>query len=554
MTAAPQAPEVIPTAPVTTTGSTANSDTGVIPVTEGIPLVTGATQAADNQNAALNQKSPDPSAVNVVPASREMSDVVQRDDNDHIPAGGVVPAAPAESKSKFAKLKSKLRAKKEQIGLGNKLINTGFSFAKTGVGSEKQNYVNVRVEDYEDHLPKDLPEEEKSEKVNAFRKLTNKCADKEYFNWDRLAVPAVSTLLGGYGTFNAIKGAKRKWQDHNKKMENASVGGSRWDSALSGFDAANSTVSAITSTWNTGLNTAKLIGGIGFAAGGGAGWDHFLSGVGSVASVSGRYVVPGINIATGAVDIATGAAQWHRSRMAMKELDKSKNELRKMVPTARPVVDGADPQPVGQKKDQQKMKDIMKQGRRVAKLNKGSEIFKTAQGVTSFASAVTTITGAGAPVGAALTGVSATLSAAKFAFEHGYKRRIQKKALAKEYHIDWDQELKDVEAMIHEYNPNFDVMDKYKRAIILRAHGHGDDKTELGELTNLKSSFQAVTKKRAKYLMNTAKQEGTPRGPASYQEIAEKVILGMGIHKRGPIGQESFVDGAEELLAEKLGA
>ena len=181
----------------------------------------------------------------------------------------------------------------------------------------------------------------------------------------------------------------------------------------------------------------------------------------------------------------------------------------------------------------------MNQGNRTSKLKIGSGLFKVAESGLSIGSAAATMTGAGAPVGAALSAASAAVSVAKFAFEHGYKRRMQKKALAKEYNIDWDQEMIDVETMIHKYNPNYDISDAHKREIILKARGTSK---------SMKKAYTKVSEKRAAYLINTANQTVDPKAGPEYQNVATLVIQGMGIHKVG----RTFAEGAVKLLAKKL--
>ena len=159
---------------------------------------------------------------------------------------------------------------------------------------------------------------------------------------------------------------------------------------------------------------------------------------------------------------------------------------------------------------------------------------KAAAGSAQVAAGVATLAG-GAPVAAAFQGAAAILSIAKVAFERGFKHHMRKKVVGTYYNINWSDEMNAVRAMIRTYNSSFNLRDKDVREIILKAHGSQD--------TTRTAAFKGINRKRAKFLIDTANNDGHV-----YQNVAGMVVEAMGIHKVG----NSFTDGAIDLLAEKL--
>ena len=114
---------------------------------------------------------------------------------------------------------------------------------------------------------------------------------------------------------------------------------------------------------------------------------------------------------------------------------------------------------------------------------------------------------------------------------------MRKSVVAKELDIDWYTEMEDVRKMIHKYNPNFNMRDKYVREVILKAHGSGQAATRT-------AAYKQIKLKRANYLIEKAEKTGD-----TYQKTAEMIITAMGVTKTGT----KYPKGAAELLAEKLG-
>lgn len=102
--------------------------------------------------------------------------------------------------------------------------------------------------------------------------------------------------------------------------------------------------------------------------------------------------------------------------------------------------------------------------------------------------------------------------------------------------------MKAVMKMVHSYNNNYNMRDKYIREIILKAHGSGEAATRT-------EAYKQIRLKRAAYLINTAEQSEDPKASAKYKKTAEMVISAMGVTKRGG----RYANGAKALLAEKLG-
>ena len=240
--------------------------------------------------------------------------------------------------------------------------------------------------------------------------------------------------------------------------------------------------------------------------------------------------IPGLSVATGGFSALSGGIQTFRGGKSWYNLNQQINAIN--TPAMRAQAAAANQ---GGITDQQKLLQIMNQGKRVAKINTASGVMKTISGGLTAAGGIATLSGAAAPIGLALSALGGAVSAFKFAFEKFKKRSLRADVVGEEYGIDWKKEMKDVRTMVDHYNDKMSLRDKDVREIILKAHNAaGKTRTE---------SFAAIKKNRARYLLDHVRNN-TP-----FAAIASAVIEALGVHKRGG----SFAAGAEDLLAEKLG-
>ena len=240
--------------------------------------------------------------------------------------------------------------------------------------------------------------------------------------------------------------------------------------------------------------------------------------------------IPGLSVATGGFSALSGGIQTFRGGKSWYNLNQQINAIN--TPAMRAQAAAANQ---GGITDQQKLLQIMNQGKRVAKINTASGVMKTISGGLTAAGGIATLSGAAAPIGLALSALGGAVSAFKFAFEKFKKRSLRADVVGEEYGIDWKKEMKDVRTMGDHYNDKMSLRDKDVREIILKAHNAaGKTRTE---------SFAAIKKNRARYLLDHVRNN-TP-----FAAIASAVIEALGVHKRGG----SFAAGAEDLLAEKLG-
>lgn len=190
-----------------------------------------------------------------------------------------------------------------------------------------------------------------------------------------------------------------------------------------------------------------------------------------------------------------------------------------------------------QRADQEKLQQIFDQAKTVQKINTASGWMKSAAGALSAAGGICTVSGAGAPIGLGLGVLSAALSAFRFGYEKLRKRSMRHNVAGEEFGINRKKEMDDVKNMVAVYNFKMRLRDMEIREIILKAHGSAE--------TTRTDAFKAITKKRAKYLLDTA----DPQNHSPFAGVAAAVIEAMGVHKVG----NSFANGALDLLAAKLG-
>ena len=352
---------------------------------------------------------------------------------------------------------------------------------------------------------------------------------RAYTDW---VAPSINLGLGIYGMGTSAMGMVHGMNETARKAQNVKAGASHADWIQSGLDTIGSAGSFMSSAWSTWQSGAQLLSHWK--------WLNSFEKVGNYLNKStfghAKEAIPGLSIATGSISAATGTMEAIRGRMTRSELHNAEKEMKKAGREA--PVDPNAPAPVpGVKTDQQKLKDIMTQGHQAAKFHMWSGGLKAAAGGLSAAGGIASLTGA-APVAAAFQGTAALVNIAKFAFDRAYTAHMRKTVVASELNIDWDQEMKDVMTMVHSYNSEYNMRDKYIREIILKAHGSGEAATRT-------AAYKQIKLKRANYLIDMAENPGT------YQQTAKLVIKAMGVYL--PDGQTKYPSGARELLAEKLG-
>lgn len=357
----------------------------------------------------------------------------------------------------------------------------------------------------------------------------------DYGKWLNIGFPFMDTALSGYGLGMNIVNFKRGWQNTSRARENQAAGASSADAWQSGIDTASQAVSGLGNAWKTlaGFNKLHSLS----SSYAGTGWAKGIAGVHKFVSAGEpASILPWVGIFTGAASATTGTMQAIRGRMTRSELHDAERKMKNVAPDP----NAAAPVP-GRKTDQQKLQDIMEQGHHIAKLNMWSGGLKAAAGGLSAAGSISTLCGA-APVAAGFQGAAAAVNMAKFIFERSYKYFARRKAVARELNIDWSEEKKDVNDMIHHFCPEMHVRDHWLREVILKAHGMN--------AVDQKDAYNQIKQQRAHYLMGLA--TGNP--PSPYKEVAETVIEAMGVHKieNKQTGEKRFAAGAEQLLAEKL--
>ena len=357
-----------------------------------------------------------------------------------------------------------------------------------------------------------------------------------YKPYTKYVAPGIGLGLGIYGMGTSAMGMIHGMGDTARKFNNVKAGASHADWIQSGLDMIGSAGSFMSSTWSSWQSAGQLMNNFG--------WFNKASGFGKYLNTSSfgaaKDAIPGLSIATGSFSAATGTMEAIRGRLTRSGLHDAEKEM-KRAGRDTPELANAPAIVPGVKTDQQKLKNIMKEGHQAAKFHMWSGGLKAAAGGLSAAAGISSLASA-APVAAGLQALAAITNIVKFAFDRGYSAHMRKSVVAKELDIDWDTEMDDVREMIHKYNPNFNMRDKYVREVILKAHGSGEAATRT-------AAYRQIKLKRAAYLINTAEQSGDPKASAEYQQTADMVISAMGVTKRGG----RYANGAAAMLAEKLG-
>ncbi|MBQ6428440.1 MAG: hypothetical protein IJK03_06650, partial [Oscillospiraceae bacterium] len=339
----------------------------------------------------------------------------------------------------------------------------------------------------------------------------------QYTDWVAPIAGGSLNVLSGIGGLLGLGTGLRQTVRH---VQNQKVGAHKADAAISSLDLISGVGKTASSIWSAVHNFSSIGKYAGLAKG---------------AVGNATQAIPGLSIATGALDTGVGAWQAIRAGRSWSKINGALQQIRQPAAPGSAAPAPAPRQAWNRQTDQQKLEDIFKHGRSTQKINTLSGSLKATQGLLTAAAGGATLGGA-LPVAAGFQGLAAITGIVKTAFERGLKRRLHKRVVAEDLNINWDREIDDVRTMMQMYNKNYNMRDKYVRQIILQAHG-SDQKT-------FQEAYGKIKTKRANYLMSIARDQRN-----RYNQAAATVVEAMGVHKVNG----AFVQGAEKLLAEKLG-
>jgi len=309
--------------------------------------------------------------------------------------------------------------------------------------------------------------------------------------------------------------------DAVRHIQNIEAGESRFDAAQSSLD----TLSSAGTFLSSGAKALETVGAMTPAA------DF----------------IPGMNIATGTLTLVSGASQGIRGGVAlyrinreirflerriMQENRRRREELDDEESGAAPTAASVTAKDLHHGKGfndarTRKLMYIFDHGKWVSEYNRTAGLMKAGSGVLTIGSGAATLTGAGAAIGAGLGAASAGLGVGRFAYDKIKKRHIRHRVIAQELGINTS-----------------DLDDADKRRATLEASRFG--------VSSSKDAFRIIRKERAKFLLDLAGRDAPP-DPEEDDEnaiAAEHVIRALGVYR---MKDGSYADGAEDLLAEKLG-
>ena len=316
-------------------------------------------------------------------------------------------------------------------------------------------------------------------------------------------MPAIAGTAGGLGVLTGLAGTFTGAKETMRNFSNVKAGGKKMEVVNSGLD----TVASVGNMAASGINTMRYMGGIPVVG-------EALATAGGIAKTG---LIPGLNIAAGGITAFTGAYESIRGQKSINRIDNQIKALKKFKGH----------------KDQEKLMQIFRQGRRVGELHRTSGLMKGTGGGITLGTGIALLSGPLAPVTAAVLGISGA-GFGIFNFIYGKKKKahIRKDVTAEEIGIDnWDKEIK----WVQDRFPHEKLSRKEAKEIILKGKGiNAKTRTE---------AFKQINLKRAGTLLNIAEGEGP------LQTLAEKVITALGVHRK----KGRFAAGAQKLIAEKLG-
>ena len=315
--------------------------------------------------------------------------------------------------------------------------------------------------------------------------------------------PAIAGAASGLGVLTGLAGTFTGVKETMRNFSNVKAGAKKMEVVNSGLD----TLASVGNTAASGINTMRYMGGIPVVGGA----FEFAGSIGKAD------LIPGLNVAAGGITAFTGAYESIRGQKSINRIDNQIKGLKKFKGH----------------KDQEKLMQIFRQGRRVGELHRTSGFMKGVGGGITLGTGIALLSGPLAPVTAGVLGISGA-GFGIFNFIYGKKKKahIRKDVTAEEIGIDnWDKEIK----WVQERFPREKLSKKEAKEIILKGKGF-DAKTRT-------EAFKQINLKRADMLLKIADEEGP------LQTLAEKVITAMGVHRK----KGRFAAGAQKLIAEKLG-
>ncbi len=317
---------------------------------------------------------------------------------------------------------------------------------------------------------------------------------------------SISAGSGVVGALAGLSGTITGTADTIRNIRNIKSGASHADWITSGLDTLGSGGAMVAG----GLTAMKNAGSVPYVG------DILVN----AGSFGGENLVPGLNVATGAVNMVTGAIEGIRGGLGVRTI---KNQIKAL----NGMNEGA------QTEDQKKLLQIFKQGKRIAELHRTGGIIKSVGGGVAMATGIAVLaSGPLAPITAAVLGIAgAAAGIANFVYGRRKKKNIRKIATAEEMGFtDWKEEIQKVKSRFSREG----LSDSEAKEIILKSHGY-DAKTRT-------EALKQINMKRAKMLLDVAKAGG------KLGALAQKVVSALGVHRKNG----RYASGAEKLLAEKL--
>lgn len=317
---------------------------------------------------------------------------------------------------------------------------------------------------------------------------------------------SISAGAGAIGALAGLSGTVTGIHDTHRNIKNLKSGASHADWIISGLDTIGSAGGMVAG----GLSAMKDAGSVPL--------------IGSVLENAGHFggqsLIPGLNVATGAANVAAGTFEAIRGGLSLKKINKQITKLEGMNDNI-------------QTEDQSKLMQIFKQGKRIAELHRTGGILKAAGGGVAMATGIAVLaSGPIAPITAAVLGIAGgVFGIINFGYGVRKRKNLRKDVTAEEMGFtNWDEEIQKVKQRF----PEEKLSSSEAKEIILKSHGY-DAKTRA-------EALKQINMKRAKMLLDVAKAGG------KLGALAQKVVSALGVHRKNG----RYASGAEKLLAEKL--
>ena len=317
--------------------------------------------------------------------------------------------------------------------------------------------------------------------------------------------PAASVISGGLGVITGGMKAYTGFSSMIRNLRNLKAGASKKDALESGLE---------------------MLSGAGTFCSGGASIAKVVSSTAADALKSGgglQDLVPGLSIATGAVNTLLGGMQAVRGARRLSEISDQIANVSGGVPYA------------NLSDDQKMMLRTMRHGREVQKRNTALGVFKGLGGLFSGIGGILNLGGVTSAAGLGLSATGSLINGIGSVYNIFRNRRLRKNAIAEEYGgMSYSQIIKDVRNSVGD--GKFISRSKAWQ-IFLNSKGLGDAKED--------DLYADIRKRRAAHMLHMA---------ASGDDDAAAFIESMGVKQNAQTssGTPTFAEGALDLLAEKL--